>query len=135
MMSFLQKLLILLILISVLPSAYCGATKPTSLASYGEKVRFRKDAPLRFPDFELTYLGERHVASAIYPRGFRFFDFEAKTPQETVKVSWSSGTGLIDPADFRIAGKNFWLEMRGSIKRGWLAANEIVVSPRPGTSP
>lgn len=102
-----------------------GAGTP---ASYGTKVKFAKGSPLKFPDFDLTYIGKRHVASPVYKHGFDYDDFTVSQGVVSKKVSWSAGTGLIDWADFSIGGKNFALELRGSRKFGWLKENELVVT-------
>ena len=97
-------------------------------AAYGAKVKYAKGATLKFPDFELTYTGSRHVTSPRFPRGFDYEDFTVSKGSVTKKVSWSSGTGLIDWADFEIGGIKYALELRGSRKFGWLKDNELVVS-------
>lgn len=111
--------------------AVAGARMPVRPASYGSKVSFRKDQAIPFPDFVLTYTGDRHVSSTHFPRGFQYFDFVAKTASEEVKVSWTSGTGVIDAADFKIGGKAYQLELRGSRAHGWLGPQELVVTPVP----
>jgi hypothetical protein len=100
-------------------------------ADYGAKVVFKKDAPVAFPDFALTYLGERRVASERYPRGFLYHDFRVASSQGTQTVSWSSGTGDIGPAAFRVGGTHFALELSRSDKLGRLKENEVVVSRAP----
>jgi hypothetical protein len=42
-------------------------------------------------------------------------------------VSWTTGTGVIDPTDFEIAGKHYQLELRRSDKLGKLKENELVI--------
>jgi hypothetical protein len=46
-------------------------------------------------------------------------------------VSWSSGTGDIGPALFRVGSKQFALELSRSDKLGPLKANELVISRAP----
>jgi hypothetical protein len=105
-----------------------GACAPAGAADYGGKVRFQKDVPVNFPDFVLTYLGERKVASDRYPRGFIYHDFRLNTPLATQTVSWSSGTGEIGPTHFRVGPKQFALELSRSDKLGPLKTNELVIS-------
>jgi hypothetical protein len=97
-------------------------------AAYGDKVKFAKGQALNFPDFDLTYKGRRHVATPKYPRGFDYDDFTVSRGGTSKTVSWSSGTGVIDWADFEFDGKKFQLELRGSRKFGWLKDNELVVN-------
>ena len=104
----------------------CASDAP---AAYGAKTRFTKGKPIRFPDFELKFTGERRVPSPQFPRGFVFHDFAATTKTERVAVSWSSGTGDIGPTAFTIAGKRFRLELSRSDTAGRLKPDELVVSP------
>lgn len=119
-----------LLLLGMLPlvlSGGCGAPGPRR-ASYGDRVVFREDSPIRFRDFTLTFSGERHVAFPEYPRGFHYHDFLVTSGSETLTVSWSSGTGEIAPASFTVAGRRYLLELVHSERRGRLAANELVVT-------
>lgn len=99
-------------------------------AAYGTKVKFAKGQVLNFPDFDLTYTGARHVATPRYPRGFDYNDFTVSRGGVSKTVSWTSGTGVIDAADFEFNGKNYGLELRGSRKFGWLKENELVMTPQ-----
>lgn len=82
-----------------------------SAATFGEKVKFSPNSPLKFEDFELTHTGERRVVSDKFPRGFLYHDFKIKTAAEEQTVSWSSGTGDIAPSVFVIGGKKYELEL------------------------
>lgn len=97
-------------------------------ASYGAKVKYAKGAVLKFPDFDLIYIGTRHVASAKFPRGFDYEDFTVSKGSVSKRISWSSGTGLIDWTDFEVGGVNYALELRGSRKFGWLKDDELVIT-------
>lgn len=115
-----------LLALSMSACAQTGGGSPT--AAYGTKVKFAKGSTLKFPDFDLTYIGKRHVSSAVYPRGFDFDDFTVSRGAVSKTVSWSAGTGLIDWTDFKMGGKDFALELRGSRKFGWLKPDELVVT-------
>ena len=108
-----------------------GCTGSSRAANYGAKITFRKAAPVAFPDFVLTYIGERKVASEKFPRGFLYHDFRVATAQGTQTVSWSLGTGDIGPTHFKAAGKNFALELSRSDKLGRLREGEVVISRAP----
>ena len=97
-------------------------------APYGARVKYRKNSAIHFPDFELTFLGERRVASGRYPRGFLYYDFRAASPTESRTVSWTAGTGLIGPLSFSISGKGFRLELKHSEALGPLKSNELAVT-------
>lgn len=111
------------LLLHLLPACAAGP------AAYGAKVKFKKDAPLQFPDFTLTYTGERKVSGPVYPRGWMVYDFTVAAQGKTQKVSWTAGTGVIEATRFTVGGKAFDLELRGSRKHGWIGENELVVSP------
>lgn len=116
-------------LMGIICAAACssGARGP---ATYGTKVRFKKDAVLVFPDFDLTYLGRRHVEAPKFKPGFNHEDFRVSRGKESTTVSWSSGTGLLGPQEFEFAGLWFELELRHHDKLGWLKEDEVVVVKR-----
>lgn len=94
---------------------------------YGTKVPFTKNTELHFPDFVLTYVGERRVAPDRYPRGFLFHDFRVTTSKGSQTVSWSSGTGDIGPAPFAVNGARFTLELGHADQLGRLKPAELVI--------
>lgn len=96
-------------------------------ARYGQKVHFAKDVPLQFPDFVLTYGGERHEPVASLPAGITFADFQVGRAAEGFTISWSSGTGDIGPTAFAAWGKPYRLELRHSDELGWLDEDELVI--------
>ena len=100
-------------------------------ADFATKVVFKQNAAVPFATFELTYLGERRVASEKYPRGFLFHDFRVHSAQGTQTISWSAGTGDIGPTLFRVGSEGFALELERSDKLGRLKENEMVVSRSP----
>jgi hypothetical protein len=107
-----------------------SASTQSGPASYGAKVHFSKGTTSAFPDFELTYLGGRHVASKVYPRGFNYSDFKVSRGGKSITVSWSSGTGELGPQDFAFDGKAFSLELRRTAKHGWLKDDEVVIEKK-----
>ena len=97
-------------------------------ADYGVKTRDQKGKALVFPDCELTFTGTRRVSSSTYPRGFLYYDFEARSGGKTKEVSWSSGTGDIGPEFFEVNGRKFVLELSSSAAfKGWMKDNELVL--------
>lgn len=107
----------------------CGKEQGT--ARYGEKVVYRAGKAIAFPDFTLTYKGQRRVVPPQYPRGWWAYDFTIRAGGTEKTVTWSAGTGLIDAADFEISGKKFALERVRSAKVGVLRDDEIVVTRQP----
>ncbi len=99
-------------------------------ADYGVKTAFQKNVALIFPDFDLTYLGERSVSGGKFPRPFIYSDFRVARGSHSQTVSWSSGTGDIGPANFIFGGKNYALELRLSDRRGKLGDNQLVIERR-----
>ncbi len=103
----------------------------SGLAQYGTKVRFRQDVPVRFPDFALTYLGARRVASNKFPSGFVFHDFRIATAAGPRSISWSSGTGDLSPTFCSAGAKSFTLELRSADGLGALRDDEVVLRRAP----
>jgi hypothetical protein len=100
-------------------------------ADLGTKVFYKKDTPVQFGAFSLTFVGERRVALEKYPRGFLYYDFRVTSPHGTQTISWSSGTGEIAPLLFKVGNEGFELELQRSDKLGKLKENELVVSRAP----
>jgi hypothetical protein len=109
-----------------------SASGSSKAAAYDTKVRFEQGRALRFPDFELTYLGKHHVEPPQYPRGWRVHDFIVRSKAGEQTVSWSAGTGDIAPRRFTVNGAEFQLELSHSDKLGTLREDELVVSHLPG---
>ncbi|MBK7709282.1 MAG: hypothetical protein IPJ30_26880 [Acidobacteria bacterium] len=119
------KFLALFTLLGVFSSFCAGGA-----SSYGAKTKFAKDAVLDFPDFKLTYLGNRKVPSELWPNGFNYHDFRVLSRTGERTVSWSSGTGDIGPVEFEVDGAKFQLELRFSEGLGKLAENELVITKK-----
>jgi hypothetical protein len=116
-------------LLVLLAATACAGEKAP--AGYGVIVHFSRGHAVVFPNFSMTYLGERRVSDPKFKPGFTFYDFEVKSAKSTQTVSWTSGTGVIDSASFKVDGRPYELELRGSvIKKGWLKDDEMVVWPQ-----
>jgi signal peptidase I len=105
----------------------CGHAVSEQKASYGTRVKYRAGEKIEFPDFTVVYVGERRKTVPVYPRGFLYYDFKVSTGKAEKVVSWTTGTGVIDPTDFEIDGKHYQLELRHSDKLGKLKENELVI--------
>ena len=103
----------------------CGHAQQN--ASYGTRVKYRTGQKIEFPDFTVEYLGERRKSLPVYPRGFLYYDFKVSKGKTEKVVSWTTGTGIIDPTDFEFDGKRYHLELRRSEKLGKLNDNELVI--------
>ena len=103
----------------------CGHAEQN--ASYGTRVKYRASQKIEFPNFTVEYLGERRKTMPVYPRGFLYYDFKITRGKAEKVVSWTTGTGIIDPTDFEFDGKHYHLELRGSEKLGKLNDNELVI--------
>jgi len=95
--------------------------------SDGTRVKYRLGEKIEFPDFTIQYVGEHRNTLPVYPRGFLYYDFKVSKGKTEKVVSWTTGTGLIDPTDFEIDGKHYQLELRHSDKLGKLKENDLVV--------
>lgn len=120
-------LALLVLHLSVL-AACSHAADSSDTVTYGSKVRFGADRILRYPDFEVIYMGKRHVAPPQYPRGWWTYDFKVRGKGDEQTVSWSAGTGDIGPTRFRVDGVDFQIELARSDKLGLLREDEMVVS-------
>lgn len=118
----------LIFLVFSLPAVQSCQAQTSGTATYATKLTFKKGVPLVFKDFNLIYTGERHESSKVFKPGFDFHDFTATRGSESMKVSWSSGTGDVGPSVFTFGGKKFQLELRRSDKLGKLKDDELVVS-------
>jgi hypothetical protein len=105
--------------------ASCGHAEQN--ASYGTRVKYRAREKIDFPDFTIDYMGERRKILPVYPRGFLYYDFKITRGKTEKVVSWTTGTGIIDPTDFEFDGKRYHLELRRSEKLGKLNDNELVI--------
>jgi hypothetical protein len=103
----------------------CGHAEQN--ASYGTRVKYRASQKIEFPDFTVQYLGERRKSLPVYPRGFLYYDFKITREKAEKVISWTTGTGIIDPTDFEFEGKRYHLELRRSEKLGKLNDNELVI--------
>lgn len=105
----------------------CGHAASEQKASYGTRVKHRPGEKIEFPDFTVEYVGERRKTVPVYPRGFLYYDFKVSKGKTEKMVSWTTGTGVIDPTDFEFDGKHYQLELRHSDKLGRLKENELVI--------
>ncbi|RBP42560.1 hypothetical protein DES53_106269 [Roseimicrobium gellanilyticum] len=103
-----------------------AAVKP-SAQSYGSKVKYSKGATLHFPDFDLTYIGRRKESSEVFKPGFTFEDFRVSQGARSDTVSWTSGTGLIVPRQFKFRGNTFQLMLYHGGTAGKLKSDELIV--------
>jgi hypothetical protein len=103
----------------------CGHAEQN--ASYGTRVKYKAGQKIQFPDFTVEYLGERRKSLPVYPRGFLYYDFKISRGKTEKMVSWTTGTGIIDPTDFDFDGKPYHLELRRSDRLGKLNDNELVI--------
>jgi hypothetical protein len=105
----------------------CGHAASEMKASYGTRVKYRSGEKIEFPDFTVEYVGERRKTVPVYPRGFLYYDFKVSKGKTEKVISWTTGTGIIDPTDFEFDGKPYHLELRRSEKLGKLKDNELVI--------
>jgi hypothetical protein len=105
----------------------CGHAASEQKVSYGTRVKYQLGQKIEFPDFTIEYVGERRKSLPVYPRGFLYYDFKISKGKIEKIVSWTTGTGVIDPSDFDIGGKHYQLELRRSDKLGKLNDKELVI--------
>jgi signal peptidase I len=105
----------------------CEHAASDQKALYGTRVKYRPGEKIEFPDFTVEYVGERRKTVPVYPRGFLYYDFKISKGKAEKVVSWTTGTGIIDPTDFEFDGKSYHIELRRSEKLGKLSDNELVI--------
>jgi hypothetical protein len=89
-------------------------------------VHLKKDKPLNFPDFTITFTGERYQGTKFI---MLFYEFKIKYQNEEKTISWSSGTGDLGPSRFTVNSKKFDLELKYFEKnKKWLKQDELVIS-------
>jgi hypothetical protein len=115
--------------ICLLLSGLGAAAAPPEPLPYTQKTAYQKNKPLKFGDFTLTFLGERHVTPPQYSRGWTCYDFKVEHAGAVQTVTWSAGTGDIGPVEFQVGHQKFLLERATSDRLGKLRENELVISP------
>jgi hypothetical protein len=116
-------------LAAILALSILGVAAAPRAVPFNKKVTFRIGEVLRFPRFTIEYIGitnpgvpQLHLAPT---HGFR-----VRRGTETIMVNWSTGTGEIGPAEFKIGGRTYSIELAHSDQYGWLKADEMVVVPK-----
>jgi hypothetical protein len=98
-------------------SFFCSAKSGD--VNYDTVVEYSKAQKIKFPDFTLEYMGER-TEKKEFSNGnsftFKFYDFKVSNSSAEKTISWSSGTGVIDPIPFEFDGKKYELERAYSEK-------------------
>jgi hypothetical protein len=84
---------------AVAASSHAAVSSET--VAYGSKVRFGAGRTLRYPDFQVSYMGKHHVTPPQYPRGWWTYDFKVRGKVDEQTVSWSGGTGDIGPTRYK----------------------------------
>jgi len=113
------------VILAFVDVANCGRAEQN--ASYRTRVKYRASQKIDFPDFTVEYVGERRKSLPVYPRGFIYCDFKVSKEKTEKIVSWTTGTGIIDPTDFEFDGKRYHLELRRSERLGKLNNNELLI--------
>jgi len=111
-MNKIQFLSILLIFILF----FFSCSKKTELPiEYSKPVKYSKNTPVQFPDFDITYIGERKESIPFHDGKeitIIYHDFKINNDKYYRTVTWTSGTGDIAPEDFEFNGMKFRLELR-----------------------
>ncbi|MHC1741809.1 MAG: hypothetical protein AB9873_02115 [Syntrophobacteraceae bacterium] len=100
---------------------------------FGKPVKYSSSTRIEFPGFTVRFVGTRHEASTVYPRGFLYYDFEIRSNTASVTtVSWSSGTGELAPVELSIDGRHYFLELKADSlaidpKKRWLKEDELII--------
>lgn len=82
---------------------------------YNEKINYKKEQSLVFPDFTLSFTGITEKKSDKIKFTFKYYNFIVKNSSEEKNFSWSPGTGDTAPADFEIGGKKYSFDVLAGI--------------------
>jgi len=129
------KLIFALMFVSISLFASIGCKSQQGNGEYGKAVTFDKDKPVKFPDFEIVYMGETSKTST-FPNGnsftFKYQNFKVTKGSETKDVAWTTGTGIIEPANFDFGAGKYTLELRYTEEmKTKLAEDEMVITKLP----
>ncbi len=85
-------------------------------ANYKEEISFSRKTWIKFPDFDLIFLG-----TGVYTGGGRyipitFYYFRLVNGNKDTIIYWSSGTGDIAPIPFEFNGNDFLIEIKQRYK-------------------
>ncbi len=133
--QYLARMMFFFSLLITMPSGARGGS--TMSSNYGKITRFRKDVPIQFPEFSVTYRGSGKMPPGKnYPRPIEFEEFEiVPGSAKAFIVKWSAGTGDIGPAVFKVDSIEYWLELRTSEQVGnnfgVMKNDEMIVRPSP----
>jgi hypothetical protein len=96
---------------------------------YGNIVQFARNKIIEFPDFTLEYNGTTKTSILHGEWKITNYNFEIKRGNEIKNVKWSAGMGEISAQEFSVNNKNYYLELKGSIKYypKRLKNNELVI--------
>ena len=108
-------LIFLLFWFATVPSLVIAETRD---ARYGRWETYSSTNVLKYPDFELRFIGSER--GPLFPgstthRMGDIYKFRITTKEAQQDVSWSSGTGDIGPISFEIGGESYILEMVHSV--------------------
>jgi hypothetical protein len=112
--QFIMKIFYISICIFFFPF-FSSCSKSDSPADYSKPVQYSKGTPVKFKDFDITYMGERRETVPFHNGKeitMVFHDFKITKDNLDKTISWSSGTGDIAPAEFDFNGMKFQLELR-----------------------
>lgn len=120
----------LLILVAAVFVFSCSKTDEP--AEYLKPVKYSKNTPVKFADFDMTYVGERRESIPFHAGKeitIVFHDFRISNEKESKTITWTSGTGDIAPVNFEFNGSKYRLELRILEKeKKKLADDELVIT-------
>ena len=81
---------------------------------YGHNFILKLGEKIVYPNFTLTFIGEREEAIPRFVGGmFIYYDYEISDGFEKKTLSWTMGTGLIMPMQFEFKEKYYVLRSDG----------------------
>ncbi len=103
-----------------------------SVGRFGKVVKFGLNETIKYPDFDIDFIGESDKTSS-FDNGnsfrFHYYDFRVITQAENRIVQWTQGTGLIAPSSFELGSKTYAIELKHSqLFSRELAGDEMIVT-------
>ena len=106
-----------------------SVSETKNVAHYSERVKYEKGIAVQFPDFTLTYTGDKEMSGKNGATWYMIFNlFNISDGKTSKEISWSSGTGAIGPNPFEFNNKKYSIEKAFSDKLGKLEQDELIIN-------
>jgi hypothetical protein len=94
--------------------------------TYGAKVKYVEGEKVKFPDFNLKYMGTSQEKDKNFPSGVTVHNFRVRKDTERRTIGWVAANKP-EPLKFKFQDVDYSLERVKSQKLGKLADDEVVI--------